>query len=77
MTRSKRSLDIIPKVKYDRLSYTLKEFKFLNRQIERRFAFQPVSQAFLKMYEILSIFELLKKKKKTQKKRFGGKTTGQ
>ena len=67
LTRSKRSLDLIPKTRYETLSYALKEFKFLNRQIEKRFSFRPVSQAFLKMYEILSIFELLKKKKKTHR----------
>ena len=64
---SKRTLDDIPGMEYLRFSKKIKEFSYVNNVVSEKYAFTKISQAFLKLYEILEVFDLLNKNHETHK----------
>lgn len=55
-----RVLDSISEKDYENITKEIKEFGYLKTIVSNNFSLTSISQAFLKLYEILTIFDLLK-----------------
>ena len=64
---TKRTLDNISDSQFEDISKKLKKFITLRHTLERKYTLTKTSQGFIKMFEILKIFNLLDIESKTHK----------